>query len=81
MKVTELNPYQIVRLHDGPLYFGFASTQLALKIKTGEIPEPMYLSANGRSRGWTGQQIIDHHIALAAAQSERAAAAKKTVKA
>jgi hypothetical protein len=77
MKVTELNPYQIVRLHDGPLYFGFASTQLALKIKTGEIPEPQYLTAKGRARGWTGQQIINYHAALAAAQSERAKAAKK----
>jgi hypothetical protein len=76
MKVTELNPYQIVRLHDGPIYFGFASTQLAEKIKSGEIPEPQYLTASGRARGWTGQQIIDWHRANAAAQAERAAAAR-----
>jgi hypothetical protein len=76
MKTTELNPLQIVRLSDGPLYFGLAPTQLGEKIKSGEIPEPQYLTATGRARGWTGAQIIEWHKAKDAAQAERAAAAK-----
>ena len=62
-KELPLSPYQIVRLSDGPIFFGFGPTQLAEKIKLGEIPEPKYLTSMGRARGWTGEQIIDWHRA------------------
>lgn len=58
-KSTELEPRQIVRWHDGPRYFGYKLTQLAKKIKEGEIPAPFALSDSGRATGWFGSQIIE----------------------
>jgi hypothetical protein len=77
-EIKELNPHQIIRYEDGPAFFGYRPTVLAEKIKEGSIPTPKYLApAPSRARGWTGQQIIDHHRALDAAQAERATAAKE----
>jgi predicted DNA-binding transcriptional regulator AlpA len=65
----------------GPQVFGYSKTQIEEKIRTGEIPEPIPLSANARARGWTGQQIIDWQnnlVALAPQRNAAAAAARAT---
>ena len=67
-----LLPDKFYRLYDGPQYFGYSYTQLDLRIKKGEIPTPISLSANGRARGWFGRSII-------AWQAEREAAAQRSV--
>jgi predicted DNA-binding transcriptional regulator AlpA len=69
----EIHPNEIVRLKDGPRYFGFSPTQIDVKIKTGEIPPPMALSATGRARGWTGAQILEHQARLMARHNQNAA--------
>jgi hypothetical protein len=80
--IEGLNPLQIIRLEDGPLYFGFRMTQLLEKIKLREIPEPQFLAPPpSRARGWTGKQIIEWHRELTATQVERAIAAKVRVEA
>ena len=58
--VEGLHPNEIVRLKDAPKYFGLGKTQLDEKIKAGEIDPPIALSASGRAKGFTGQQIIEH---------------------
>jgi predicted DNA-binding transcriptional regulator AlpA len=67
----ELDPHEIVRWHRGPKYFGYKFTQLAEKIKSGEIPMPIPLSETGRACGWTGAQIIEHHRRLHATANKR----------
>jgi predicted DNA-binding transcriptional regulator AlpA len=59
-----IHPNEVIRLKDGPTYFGFGPTQIDAKIKTGEIPPPLSLSASGRARGWLGSQIIEHQAKL-----------------
>jgi hypothetical protein len=59
-----LDPNQIFRLHEGPRLFGFKPSQIDTKIKSGELPTPLALSATGRARGWTGHQINEHFRAL-----------------
>jgi hypothetical protein len=61
---ADLTPHSIVRFVDGPAHFGYQIEQLRNKIKRGEIPTPIPLSATGRAVGWTGQQIMDHHAAM-----------------
>jgi hypothetical protein len=64
-----IDPAEIFRPKRAQKYFGYRHSQLAEKVKSGEIPPPIPLSANGRAVGWTGQQIIEHHHhRLAAAQ-------------
>jgi predicted DNA-binding transcriptional regulator AlpA len=67
-KIEELDPNQIVRMSEGPKYFGYKHTQLPEKIKSGEIPAPFLLSDTGRAKGWTGRQIIEHQRRLLAKQ-------------
>ncbi len=56
-----LDPNEIIRPSQARKYFGYGHSQLAEKIKSGEVPPPFPLSDSGRSVGWTGQQIIEHH--------------------
>ena len=70
-----LHPNEVVRLHEGRMFFGYGHAELDEKIKAGEIPAPFPLSNSGRAKGWTGQQIIEHQqrrIAAAAKQKEDA---------
>ncbi len=60
----EIHPNQIVRLKDGPRYFGLSENRIYEKIKAGEIPAPMSLSATGRARGWLGSQILEYQARL-----------------
>jgi predicted DNA-binding transcriptional regulator AlpA len=69
MQREGLVPDQIYRASEARKYFGYKATQLDEKIKTGEIPAPIYLSDTGRARGWFGRQIIKW-------QSEREAASR-----
>jgi predicted DNA-binding transcriptional regulator AlpA len=68
---TPINPDFVYRVSDGPKYFGFLPTALDQKIKSGEIPEPLFLSDSGRARGWLGRTILQW-------QADRAAASAKT---
>jgi predicted DNA-binding transcriptional regulator AlpA len=62
--MSEIDPHEIIRRKDGQKYFGFSDNMIDTKIKTGEIPAPMALSANGRAKGWLGSQIIEHHARI-----------------
>jgi predicted DNA-binding transcriptional regulator AlpA len=55
----ELGPNEIIRKHDGPLYFGLQRTALDKAIADGAIPRPMALTPGGRARGWLGAAIIE----------------------
>ncbi|MGY3558445.1 putative DNA-binding transcriptional regulator AlpA [Bradyrhizobium sp. USDA 4463] len=57
---VEMDPNEIVRTKDGKKVFGLGPTQIAKKIKLGEIPPPIKLSESGRASGWTGCQINDY---------------------
>jgi predicted DNA-binding transcriptional regulator AlpA len=59
-----IHPNEIVRVKDGPRFFGLSDTQIETKIKKGEIPAPMSLSASGRAKGWLGSQILDYQAQL-----------------
>lgn len=63
-KQPPLHPNEIIRYSKGGKFFGYKSSQLDELIKSGEIPRPIPLSASGRAKGWTGQQIIDHQARL-----------------
>lgn len=56
---TELEMNWIIRWKDGPHYFGYKRSVLNAKIKSGEIPEPMQLSDNGRASGWLFSTILE----------------------
>jgi predicted DNA-binding transcriptional regulator AlpA len=67
-----LHPNEIVRPREAEKYFGYRHSQLAEKVKVGEIPTPIKLSDSGRSVGWTGQQILEWQRArMAAAKGEQ----------
>jgi predicted DNA-binding transcriptional regulator AlpA len=53
---------QIVRLKDGPKYFGVGKSRLAEMIRKGEVPKPIHFSE--RCVGWTGRQIHEHQAKL-----------------
>jgi hypothetical protein len=61
---AELLPNEIVRLFDGPKYFGLKPTALNDAISKGLIPRPMALTVGGRAKGWTGAQVIAHQTRL-----------------
>jgi predicted DNA-binding transcriptional regulator AlpA len=56
-----LDPNQVFRPKDAQRYFGLKSTQIAAKVKCGEIPPPIRLSASGSAVGWLGSQLIEYH--------------------
>jgi predicted DNA-binding transcriptional regulator AlpA len=53
-----LHPDFFYRVSDGHKFFGYRSSALAEKIKTGDIPPPIPLSDTGRAKGWFGRAII-----------------------
>jgi predicted DNA-binding transcriptional regulator AlpA len=56
-----LDPNEIFRPRQARKYFGLGHSQIALKIKSGEIPAPIKLSASGSAVGWLGSQLIEYH--------------------
>jgi predicted DNA-binding transcriptional regulator AlpA len=56
-----LDPNEIFRPRQAQKYFGLKHAQLALKVKRGEIPAPIRLSASGSAVGWLGSQLIEYH--------------------
>jgi predicted DNA-binding transcriptional regulator AlpA len=56
-----LYPNEIFRPKRAEKYFGLRHSQIALKVKSGEIPAPIRLSASGHAVGWLGSQIIEYH--------------------
>jgi predicted DNA-binding transcriptional regulator AlpA len=68
-----LDPNEIFRPSRAMKYFGLRHAQLAVKVKAGEIPAPIKLSASGSAVGWLGSQIIEYHkrrLALTAKKAE-----------
>jgi predicted DNA-binding transcriptional regulator AlpA len=65
----EIQPGQFYRYSLGPLLFGYESTVLAEKIKSGDIPKPVYLSV--RIKGWFGRTILAWQAAQEAKTAER----------
>jgi predicted DNA-binding transcriptional regulator AlpA len=53
-------------------YFGLRHAQLAVKVKAGEIPAPIKLSASGSAVGWLGSQIIEYHKTRLALTKQKA---------
>jgi hypothetical protein len=73
----DLDPAEIFRPRQAYRYFGLRHSQVAEKIKRGEIEPPIPLSENGTAVGWTGRQLILHHcrrLQLVAANNNKAAA-------
>lgn len=60
----ELDANQIFRVSEGPRLFGIKASQITAKIKSKEIPTPLKLTASGRAKGWTGEQINQHYREL-----------------
>lgn len=56
-----LDPNQIFRPREARKYFGLGHSQIAVKVKAGEIPAPIKLSGSGAAVGWLGSQIIEYH--------------------
>lgn len=72
-----LNPNQIFRECDAREIFGFAPTQLKIKIKSGVIPAPKLLAPPpSRARGWWGWQINEWAEGVEAQQEAWAKAAQ-----
>jgi len=70
----DLDPNEVFRPKQARKYFGYGHSQLAEKVKTGEIDPPIPLSETGTAVAWTGRQLILHHRKrLAAAAKKRAA--------
>jgi predicted DNA-binding transcriptional regulator AlpA len=67
----DLDPAEIFRPKQAEKYLGYKHSQLAEKVRRGEIAPPIPLSAGGNAVGWTGRQLIEHHrrrLQLAAAK-------------
>jgi predicted DNA-binding transcriptional regulator AlpA len=56
-----LDPNEIFRPKRAEKYFGLRHSQIALKVKSGEIPTPIRLSPSGSAVGWLGSQLIEYH--------------------
>jgi predicted DNA-binding transcriptional regulator AlpA len=56
-----LDPNEIFRPRQARKYFGLGHSQIALKVKSGELPPPIKLSPSGSAVGWLGSQIIEYH--------------------
>ena len=67
-----LDPNEIFRPARAKKYFGYGLSQLYLKVKTGELPAPIKLSANGSPVGWLGSQINDFHKTRLALTAKKA---------
>jgi hypothetical protein len=74
-----IHPDHIYRYREHRRLFGFGPTQTAEKIKSGEIPAPMRLSATGKASGWLGRVILEHHERLAKAAEAKAKTATTKV--
>jgi hypothetical protein len=58
-------------------FFGLKHSQVAEKVKSGEIEPPIPLTETGKAVGWTGYQLAKHHwrrLQLAAARKQEIAA-------
>jgi hypothetical protein len=62
------------RKTEGPNYFGYGTTQLDERIRSGDVPPPCRLSPNGRATGWFGRTIIEYQQKIQATASKENAA-------
>jgi hypothetical protein len=73
----EIDLAEIIRPARAYPLFGLGHSQVAEKIKAGEIDPPIPLTETGHAVGWTGRQIIIHHwkrLQLAVAKKRQVAA-------
>jgi len=78
-----LDPNEIFRPARAKKYFGFGTSQLYLKVKTGEIPAPIKLSASGSAVGWLGSQLVEYHkrrLAFTKEAAQQETAGTKTLR-
>ena len=69
MPRVPIDPNRIFRECDARDLFGFGPSQLREKIKRGDIPKPVLLSAPpSRGRGWYGWMINEHREKVDAEQ-------------
>jgi predicted DNA-binding transcriptional regulator AlpA len=54
----DIVPSHFYRRRDASKFFGYGHSVLHLRIKAGEIPAPVALSADGRASGWFGRDIL-----------------------
>jgi hypothetical protein len=55
---ASIHPDHFYRYNEGYKWFGYMSTQMNERIKSGDVPMPISLSDHGRARGWFGRSII-----------------------
>ena len=58
--IGEIEPGRFYRKSVARKFFGYGSTMLEEKIKSGELPTPRSLDDYGRACGWYGRTIIAH---------------------
>jgi hypothetical protein len=70
-----INLAEIFRPQRAYALFGLKHTQVAEKIRSGEIERPIPLSESGTAVRWTGRQMVIHHYRrLVAAKRKKIAA-------
>jgi predicted DNA-binding transcriptional regulator AlpA len=57
--VPAINPDFVYRITVLPAYLGLGLSQIKSKIKSGEFPRPVSLSASGRALGYYGSQLLE----------------------
>jgi predicted DNA-binding transcriptional regulator AlpA len=73
---VELDPNLIIRTKDGPKIWGLGPTQIAKKIRLGQLPAPVPLFETGRASAWTGAMVNEHRRKMAAALAAKKPGAK-----
>jgi hypothetical protein len=74
--IADIKPSGLYRVRLAPKIFGLGIEATREKIKSGELPTPIPLSASSRARAWTGVQILEHRAAMAAlAEAKKASPA------
>jgi predicted DNA-binding transcriptional regulator AlpA len=61
---TSLGDDEVVRLKDGPKFFGLGRTKIRELVAAGKIPKPIHFSE--RCVGWYGRQIHEYQRRVAA---------------
>src|SRR3954452_7360376 len=57
---ASIHPDHFYRYNEGYKWFGYMSTQMNERIKSGDVPMPVRLSDDGRAKGWYGRVILAH---------------------
>jgi hypothetical protein len=69
-----INPDQLYRTTLAPALFDLGWQACRNKIRSGELPRPLPLTADSKCEAWTGRQILEHRARMAEVAAERAQA-------